>query len=284
MFNFDRIRWAFRKIKLPVSCNSLVLDVGSGGKPYPRSDVLLDRLTGAEHRQGSAMLIDRPTVFGDACRMPFKDKSFDFIVASHILEHMADPSKFLEELQRVGRAGYIETPNFLYERLRPFSIHCLEVADVNGILQIHKKKQPVEDLFIGDLDFLANNSRWARLFYKSPDLFHVRYFWSDKIRYNVYNQDVSTDWIEGINDNSESGQKKETYISNKFTWREAGLAILASINKIRRKNRFANFDLSSLFVCPECHGDFTVEEVHFVCNSCKSKYQRFPYPDFTKSC
>ena len=95
----------------------LVLDVGSGGDPFPRSDVLLDRLTGDAHRNGEAMLIDRPAIFADACNMPFIDKAFDFVVASHILEHMANPTKFLAELTRVGRAGYIETPNAVFERL-----------------------------------------------------------------------------------------------------------------------------------------------------------------------
>lgn len=284
MISLNRVRWAFRKIRLPVSSGSLVLDVGSGGKPYPRSDVLLDRLTGAEHRQGSAMLIDRPAVLGDACRMPFKDKSFDYIVASHILEHMADPAKFLEELQRVGKAGYIETPNFIYERLKPFAIHCLEVADVDGVLHIFKKKQPVEDTFISSLDYLTSNSRWARLFYKSPDIFHVRYFWSGKISYHIHNPDVSTGWIENINHDSEIGQEKDTYISRKYGWRELGLAVLASINKIRRKKRLANFDLSAIYACPQCHGEFAVEEAHFICKSCNLKYKRLPHPDFTASC
>jgi SAM-dependent methyltransferase len=284
MLNFGRIKWALRKIRLPVSSASLVLDVGSGGKPYPRSDVLLDRLTGAEHRQGSAMLIDRPTVFGDACRMPFKDKSFDYVVASHILEHMSDPAKFLEELQRVGRAGYIETPNFIYERLKPFAIHCLEVANVNGILHIHKKSQPVEDSFMGSLDFLQNNSSWARLFYGSPDLFHVRYFWDDKIVYRIHNHGTSTNWIEGINENSGVGHKKGTYISDGLSWRAAGLAILASINEVRRKKRLSNFDISSLLACPECRGNLMVEEKYFICASCCSRYSRLPHPDFTGKC
>ena len=284
MINLNRARWAFRKIRLPVSSDSLILDVGSGGKPYPRSDVLLDRLTGAEHRQGSAMLIDRPAVLGDACRMPFKDKSFDYIVASHILEHMADPAKFLEELQRVGKAGYIETPNFMYERLKPFSIHCLEVADVYGVLHIFKKKQPIEDSFISGLDYLTSNSRWARLFYKSPDLFHVRYFWTDKIKYHIHNPDVSTEWIENINQDSEVGQKKDTYISRKYGWRELGLVVLASINKISRKKRLANFNLSAIYACPHCHGEFAVDEAFFICKSCNLKYKRLPHPDFTASC
>ena len=284
MISLNRVGWAFRKIRLPVLSDGLVLDVGSGGKPYPRSDILLDRLTGAEHRQGSAMLIDRPAVLGDACRMPFKDKSFDFIVASHILEHMADPAQFLEELQRVGKAGYIETPNFIYERLKPFSIHCLEVADVDGVLHIFKKKQPIEDTFISGLDFLITNSQWARLFYKSSDLFHVRYFWTDKIKYHIHNPDVSAEWIENINHNSEIGQEKASYISQKYRWREFGLSLLASINKISRKKRLANFNLSEIYACPQCRGDFAADEAFFICNSCNVKYKKLPYPDFTRTC
>ena len=181
MIYLNRLRWALRKIRLPVSGSGLVLDVGSGGGPYPRSDVLMDRLTGAEHRCGEPMMMDRPVVFGDALRMPFKDKAFDFIVASHILEHMADPEIFLKELQRVGKAGYIETPNAIFERLKPFNIHCLEVLEKDGVLHINKKNSPVQDPFLGTKNMLINDSPWSRLMYEKPHLFHVRYFWSDEI-------------------------------------------------------------------------------------------------------
>mgnify|MGYP001599329996 FL=1 len=107
MFKINRVFWALRKIRLPIDSNALVLDVGSGGNPFGRSDVLLDRLTGDDHRNGEAMMIDRTCVFGDAGRMPFKDNAFDFVIASHILEHMAQPEVFINELQRVGKAGYI---------------------------------------------------------------------------------------------------------------------------------------------------------------------------------
>ena len=173
MFYFKRIKWALRKVKLS-GMDGLVLDVGSGGKPYPRSYVLLDRLTGSDHRCGSPMLIDRPTVFGDAIKLPFKNKSFDFVIASHILEHIADPGAFLDELSRVGKAGYIETPNFIFERLFPYDIHCLEVILLDNALQIHKKKRPVEDLWIGSLDFLRKDPKWKLFFYENPDMFHVR--------------------------------------------------------------------------------------------------------------
>lgn len=99
----------------------LVLDVGSGGKPYPRSDILLDWVTGAAHRCGVAMMIDRPTVFGDASRMPFKGQASDFVVASHILVHMAEPKIFLAQLQRVGKAGYIQPPQRHLRTLAPLT-------------------------------------------------------------------------------------------------------------------------------------------------------------------
>jgi ubiquinone/menaquinone biosynthesis C-methylase UbiE len=166
MVCFRRLKWALRKLILPVHNNDLVLDVGSGGNPYPRADVLLDRLVGAEHRCGAPMLIDRPTVFGDGTKLPFKDKAFDFVIASHILEHMSDPSSFLNELQRVGKAGYIETPNFIFERLIPMNIHCLEIAVINGVFHIHKKKNHIEDLFIGNLSFMDHNSEWKNLLFK----------------------------------------------------------------------------------------------------------------------
>jgi len=41
MFHVNRVRWALRKIRLPIAASDLVRDVGSGGNPFPRSDVLL---------------------------------------------------------------------------------------------------------------------------------------------------------------------------------------------------------------------------------------------------
>jgi ubiquinone/menaquinone biosynthesis C-methylase UbiE len=46
---------------------------------------------------------------------PFSDKSFDFIVCSHLLEDVRDPISVCRELCRVGKAGYIETPSRIRE-------------------------------------------------------------------------------------------------------------------------------------------------------------------------
>ncbi|PUE17942.1 methyltransferase domain-containing protein [Limnohabitans sp. WS1] len=280
MFYTKRITWALRKARLPVVGSGLVLDVGSGGNPYTRSDILLDRLTGAEHRCGVSMMIDRPAVFGDASKMPFKDKVFDFVVASHILEHMSDPVSFLNELQRVGKSGYIETPNFLFERLFPYDIHCLEIALVNGVLHIHKKARPVEDDFIGSLDYLKHDSEWKKLFFEAPSFFHVRYYWNNEIKYLIHNPEISSKWIEKINSNSNEGEIKKNYLQGNLGWRKWGLWLLGFWHSYRRASRLKNFDLLKILACPECKGDLQMTKDYLVCNSCKVKYKAGQNPDF----
>lgn len=282
MFEYRRVEWALRKSRLPVKKDGLVLDVGSGGTPYPRSDVLLDRLTGAEHRCGDSMMIDRPTVFGDAQRMPFKNKAFDFVVASHILEHIAAPEKFLKELQRVGKAGYIETPNAIFERLLPYNIHCLEVMSVNGVLHIHKKREPIEDPFLGSIGFLDNDSKWKRFFFERSDMFHVRFFWDTEIKYKIHNTETSCDWIEIINAESQIGETKQSYFQRESGWRKFGLSVLNQWYAFCRAKRLKNFDLINILCCPMCHGDLTLQKKNILCHCCNVAYPYDPLPDFTK--
>src|ERR1700745_2871450 len=96
-WSLNRIAWSLRKVTLPIKSTDLVLDVGSGSNPHPAADVLLERYLDPRHRY-SPMVIDRPTVLADACKMPFRDKSFDFVIAFHVLEHVSDPTSFLKEL------------------------------------------------------------------------------------------------------------------------------------------------------------------------------------------
>lgn len=161
---FNRIAWSLRKISLPIRNSDLVLDVGSGSSPHPAADVLAERYIDPKHRY-SAMVIDRPTVLADACKMPFRDKTFDFVIAFHVLEHISDPSSFLNELQRIGKAGYIETPNAVFERLVPYDVHLLEIMNINDMLIINKKAAARPDHFLNELDLLPYVSGLTRQSY-----------------------------------------------------------------------------------------------------------------------
>lgn len=273
MIYHKRLKWALRKVFLPINKSALVLDVGSGGNPFPRSDILLDRMSGDEHRLGESMLIDRPTVFANANRMPFKDNAFDFVIASHILEHISEPELFLNELQRVGKAGYIETPNAIFERLQPFEIHCLEILDKDGVLYINKKSEAIVDRFLGKSELLNEKEPWGQFMFQSPEMFHVQYFWNEKINYEVINPDVSSDWIEEINNENNLGSIKDNYLAEETGWRSWGLASLNLWYKRQRKKRLKDFDLFSIMQCPECSGDIKLTENKINCSECNQQYK-----------
>jgi SAM-dependent methyltransferase len=58
---------------------------------------------------GKMMRVD---IVADASRLPFKDKSFDFVINSHVLEHLWDPIGAIIEWKRVARKYiYIIVPN-----------------------------------------------------------------------------------------------------------------------------------------------------------------------------
>lgn len=124
-----------------------VLDVGSGHNPHPRANVLLDKhLQDNTERSGKPLKVDKEREFveGDAESMPFKDKEFDYIIASHIAEHVDNPEKFCKELMRVGKIGYIETPSKFAEILFDEPYHKWYAYTNKGVLlfeQITKRSR-----------------------------------------------------------------------------------------------------------------------------------------------
>lgn len=116
--NTDRI--------VSIPSQARVLDVGSGHQPHRRANVLLDKHPGETiHRTTQNIVVPqgREFVVGDGLAMPFNDKSFDFVIASHVAEHVDDPEKFCLEISRVGKRGYIETPGPFTEYLMPTKSH-----------------------------------------------------------------------------------------------------------------------------------------------------------------
>lgn len=114
-----------------------VLDVGSGHNPHPRADVLLDKnLYDNTERSGKPLIKIEGKEFieGDVCSMPFKHKEFDYVIASHIAEHVERPERFCAEIMRVAKKGYIETPSKFAEILFDEPYHKWYVYHEDKIL------------------------------------------------------------------------------------------------------------------------------------------------------
>jgi len=142
-----------------------VLEVGPGGTPFPRADVLLDRIfpdeDHARKQRGGLDNInaEKKVVFYDGGQFPFKDNEFDYVVCSHVIEHVVDVEFFLSELSRVAPRGYIEYPTIYYEYLYNFSVHVNFVKYKNNRLHYLAKKDttfneflPVQKFFYRSLE------------------------------------------------------------------------------------------------------------------------------------
>jgi hypothetical protein len=161
--------------------SGLVLEVGSGDHPNPRSDVLVDRFLTENIERGGDLVVDgRPLVVADAHHLPFRNGSFAYVIASHILEHMDDPRQFADELTRVGSAGYIGCPTEIAERLFHWSFHRWYVNRVGSRLVLYPKEpaEPLGELF----DYLyAYNPAYLCFQRSMPHLFWIDYEWQGSI-------------------------------------------------------------------------------------------------------
>lgn len=172
---------------LKIEPTDRVLEIGSGNRPRRRSNVLCDKFVAdnTERSGGDNIVIDvRPFVVADGLALPFKDKSFDYVIASHILEHVDDPHGFVKELARVARAGYIETPSELGERIFGWPFHKWIVRFQNDtlIMRPRPSDSPFGDYFhkmyAHDLNFAEYvDSHWGD--------FYVQYEWESNINLRV---------------------------------------------------------------------------------------------------
>ncbi len=145
MFFPERIR--------SVGPNDTVLEIGPGGTPHPRADVFLEKKyddpTVAESQRGYTPLlqISKEVVFYEGGQFPFNDKQFDYIICSHVLEHVEDIDAFLQEISRVGKRGYLEYPTIYYDYVYNFPEHVTLVFQRNKVLYWMPKAETELDRF-----------------------------------------------------------------------------------------------------------------------------------------
>ena len=84
-----------------------------------------DQIAHAQRGYASEVKYKQPVVYYDGGKFPFKDKEFDYVICSHVLEHvpLEELELFITELQRVASKGYIEFPNIFYELINFQDVH-----------------------------------------------------------------------------------------------------------------------------------------------------------------
>ena len=119
-----------------------ILDIGCGYAASKFAKVICDVQDLSNHYQ------DKKFIRLTEKKLPFKDKEFDFVVASHVMEHVEDIVFFIKELERVSKKGYVELPtmledNLVFENKKDHLWH-MDFDDVENKLLISKKVQYFE--------------------------------------------------------------------------------------------------------------------------------------------
>jgi ubiquinone/menaquinone biosynthesis C-methylase UbiE len=114
-------------------------------------------------------------------QLPFKENEFDFIIASHVIEHVEDFQFFIQEIERISNQGYIELPsrlgdNLVFENVKEH-IWWFKYDDELEMLLASKKNQILEPFItVSTVKKLENIFR--------EDLV-LELFWKDKINFRL---------------------------------------------------------------------------------------------------
>ena len=121
-----------------------ILDIGCGYSAHSNASVICDV------QDLSHFYKDKKFIQLNEKTLPFKDKEFDFVIASHVLEHVDDVGFFIKELERISSKGYIELPTILEDNLvfenKKDHVWHMEFEDIKNELQISKKIQYLEPI------------------------------------------------------------------------------------------------------------------------------------------
>ena len=165
--------------KLKDNPNWNILDIGCGytANQFAKTVADVQDLSGFYKNKKFVRIKDK--------RLPFKDNEFDFVISSHVIEHVEDFKFFISEIERVTVQGYIELPtrlgdNIVFENLKDH-IWWFKYDDELNLLLASKKNQILEPFVT-----VSTAKKLETIFRES---LVMEIFWKDKIDY-ILNEEL----------------------------------------------------------------------------------------------
>ena len=160
---------------LDINQNWNVLDIGSGYSAHKDAKVVCDI------QDLSSFYKDKNFIKLSEGNLPFKDKEFDFVISSHVIEHVQDVALFIKELERVSSKGYIELPTVLEDNLvfenKKDHLWQMWFDDDNSKLIISKRVQFIEPILT-----VSSVKKFSKYFRQSMV---IELFWENSIDFNI---------------------------------------------------------------------------------------------------
>jgi len=203
-----RITYQRRYVAFDFQPGQRVLDVGSGGDPFPFASVLTDRFPNESPTRHEPLVTRHtPFVVSDIHALPFGDKTFDFVYCSHVLEVVEDPVKACQEIMRVGARGFIETPTLGKDTLFGWArnLQKWHVVGIGETLCFFEYSERQLDGIKSPLWRDRILSKWydplQEIFYENQDVFNVMFTWARQFSVYCFRLDGS---VKTLHTTSES--------------------------------------------------------------------------------
>jgi len=152
-----------------------ILDIGCGYRANKYASVIADIKDLSDFYKGKKFI-----KINDK-RLPFKDKEFDFVISSHVIEHVENFEFFLKELERISTKGYIELPTRLGDNLvfenKKDHIWWFTYDDTNNLIVASKRNQLLEPFIT-----VATAKLLEKVFRES---LVIELAWEEKIEYII---------------------------------------------------------------------------------------------------
>lgn len=222
-----------------VSKHDLVIDIGSGDKPFWRANVFFDNLSLDNLQRstyGNTISTIGNFINGDISKTNFKDKAFDFSYCSHVLEHVERPDLAIKEITRISKAGYIEVPNGIVDLIDPFYSHLWFVFLDKNKLSFYRKSEKLHDILN------KNSVDYIPLLNKIDKPF-IRLYWKNKINYEIINTNLkkfTPPSIEKVKNKKEDASIISLFSKKWYIFFVKILRKIHSIDEIRTKEAIDN--------------------------------------------
>ena len=170
--------------KLKENPNWKVLDIGCGYTANENATVVSDV------QDLSNFYKNKKFVKITEKKLPFKDNEFDFVITSHVIEHVDDFQFFISEIERISKKGYIELPtklgdNLVFENSNDH-LWMFEYDDNSNILLASKKQE-----FIEPFVSVSTAKKLEKIFRQSLIL---EIIWSNKIDYKILSDEIDREF------------------------------------------------------------------------------------------
>ena len=281
--------------QLPISESDFVVEIGAGPTPFRHTKLIIDKYPVENNERHGDIQNIAPVIKADAAKLPLKDKACEVLFVSHVIEHLDDPARFIEEAKRCSKHIYLEFPTVVRELMYAWSFHKW-LVDVEGSRLVFYKNdipQLFGNFFHAHYDFLLDS--WSE--YRFEELNASMYLRTNDLAYTItpktaleYVLERSARGDQKVNFRSQYGQIGLGTVAYPITarlkmllWTITPAIIVRARNRLARKrNRSMRHELTEAIVarllCQSCRiGSLRLEhsasKQHIICCiSCGERY------------